>query len=161
MKKDIRNTKKAFKWIVKILQKHKITFEVRGGFAARAYGSGRELADIDIQVKNIKTETFVSKVKNFIIWGPKRYKDNNWDLFLLTLKYKGQVIDISGLGSTKIFNKAEKKWEPLAFDPFFSIQKEIYGIKVPIISLRRLINYKKKLSRRVDIQDVKNLSHKQ
>jgi hypothetical protein len=154
----MKDTKAALKWIVKILKKRKINFEIRGGFAAKIYGSKRELADIDVEVKDVKdTETFFRDVKKYIVWGPKRYKDRNWDLLLLTLKYKGQYIDISGLGLIKIFNKKTKKWNKLGFNPSTSVKKEIYGIKIPVIPLQNLINYKKKLSRRVDLSDVKQI----
>ncbi|HLC94380.1 MAG TPA: hypothetical protein VJH96_02335 [Patescibacteria group bacterium] len=43
-----RDTKKAFRWIVGILQTYKIPFQITGGFAARFYGANRPLYDIDI-----------------------------------------------------------------------------------------------------------------
>ena len=153
----MKNTEEALKWIVNILRKHKIPFEIRGGFAAKIYGSTRELADIDIQIKNTKIESIILDIKNYVIFGPKRYKDRNWDLLLLTLRYKGQVIDISGLGLVKIFNKINKKWENLSFNPLRTIKKEICNIQVPVISVEDLIKYKNKLRRRVDLQDVKEI----
>ena len=153
----MKNTEEALKWIVNILRKHKIPFEIRGGFAAKIYGSTRELADIDVQIKNTKIESIILDIKNYVIFGPKRYKDRNWDLLLLTLRYKGQVIDISGLGLVKIFNKINKKWENLSFNPSRTIKKEICNIQVPVISVEDLIKYKNKLRRRVDLQDVKEI----
>ena len=108
MNEIIKDTEGALKWIVNILEKHQINFEVRGGFVARIYGSDRELADIDIQIKNTHLGEIFSEIKNYIIFGPQKYKDKNWDLLLLTLRYKGQDIDISGLGSVRIFNKIRK-----------------------------------------------------
>ena len=48
----MRNTKKALTWIVRVLRKYKVSFQISGGFAARAYGATRELADIDIYIPN-------------------------------------------------------------------------------------------------------------
>ncbi|MFZ2522802.1 MAG: hypothetical protein WAW92_00245 [Minisyncoccia bacterium] len=46
----MRNTEGALRWIVNILESKSIQFQVTGGFAAKLYGSQRELADIDIDI---------------------------------------------------------------------------------------------------------------
>jgi hypothetical protein len=40
-------TKNALKWIIGILNKHKIEYQISGGLAGRMFGSNRELHDID------------------------------------------------------------------------------------------------------------------
>ena len=47
-----KSYKKTLKWIVGILKKRKIRFNVLGGLAAYAYGSKRMLVDIDFAMKN-------------------------------------------------------------------------------------------------------------
>jgi hypothetical protein len=81
----MKNSEKAFKWIIDILEKNKIPFQVSGGLAARAYGSDRELADIDIEVSDDNVRDLVPEVKEYITFGPGFYKDDNWDLLLMTL----------------------------------------------------------------------------
>ena len=89
-----------------------IPYKIIGGFAARAYGANRELADIDIEVNDKDILVIFYEVKPYIVFGPGRYTDDSWDLELMTLQYEGQEIDIAGLGA-KIFNTVNKKWENL------------------------------------------------
>lgn len=156
-----RDTKEAFRWIVKILRKHKIPFQVSGGFAAIIYGSCRLLADIDIEIPDRKFKALLPDVKKYIIYGPKRYTDKNFDLTLVTLKYKGQKIDISGCEKDKIFDRKNKKW--VASKTYLSKveRKKIFGLIVPVIYKKDLINYKTKIARRVDLRDVKSISPSQ
>jgi len=152
-----RETKKALVWIVSLFRKYKIPFVIRGGFAAKVYGSRRGLVDIDIDIpiKNLlELEALVEKYK---ICGPKQYIDNNFNLLLMTLKYKGQVIDICGAENQKILNKKTKQWEFLKESFSKAVKKRTYGMGLPIIPLKDLIEYKEKLSRRVDLKDVKEL----
>ncbi|OGH86850.1 MAG: hypothetical protein A2469_04010 [Candidatus Magasanikbacteria bacterium RIFOXYC2_FULL_40_16] len=156
----MKKTKQALDWIVKIIRKEKIPFQICGGFAANIYGSTRPLADIDICVPNEKVFVIQKNVGKHIIYGPKRYKDKEFDLLLMTLKYKGQEIDICGADSMKLFNKKTKKWAPDKTNFNKSVKKKVHGLFIPVIPIKELIAYKQKISRRVDIQDVKSLLKK-
>lgn len=153
----MKNTEAAFNWIIDILERHRITYKISGGFAARVHGVNRELADIDIEVADADISKIVNDVKLYIVYGPTRYHDDNWDLELITLKYEGQEIDIAG-AEAKIFNHETKQWEPRSGN-FESVEvKEVFGRKVPIESRDSLMDYKTKLAREVDLEDVKQLS---
>jgi len=153
----MRGTKAAFYWIISILKKYEIPFQISGGLAAKIYGVRRELVDIDIDVPEEQFKEILPKVKNYIIFGPRRYKDADWDLWLMTLCYKGQNIDIAGAHQTKIFNKNTKQWIRIKTNFSTAEIKEIFGMKVPVISKKDLIKYKKKLRREVDLTDLRKL----
>ncbi|MFH1589213.1 MAG: hypothetical protein ABIB43_01460 [archaeon] len=153
----VRKTKEAFTWVIKLLRKHKIPFLISGGFAANIYGSNRPLADIDIEIPNDKVFKIQSEVQKYIIYGPERYKDKEFDLLLMTLEYEGQEIDICGADSKKLYNKQTKEWIEDKIDLSNATNKKVYDIIVPVIPLEQLINYKKIISRDVDVQDVNNL----
>lgn len=153
----MKNTEVAFNWIVDILERYGITYKISGGFAARVYGVNRELADIDIDVADSDILKIAEGARSHIVFGPARYKDDNWDIELMTLKYEGQEIDIAGIAS-KFFNHETKQWES-SLDNLQSIEmKEVFGRKVPIESRDSLIAYKTKLAREVDLEDVRQLS---
>jgi hypothetical protein len=153
----MNNTKEALVWIVGILQRNKIPFRVGGGFAARIYGSKRKLADIDIGIEKNHFSKILSNIKEYIVEEPNFFKDKDWDLYAARLNYKGQYIDIVVINSLKFFNKKEQKWEDLKHTFSDIVFKEIYGIKIPVISRENLIEYKSKLGRKIDLIDVKEI----
>jgi hypothetical protein len=153
----MKNTKKAFLWMIDILERHKILYRISGGLAARAHGVDRELADIDIEVAEKDIFSIVEDVKPYIVFGPARNTDNSWDLQLLTLSYEGQDIDISGV-EAKYFNRENKQWENCLGDLRSNNIVEIYGKNVPVESIESLIAYKTKLAREVDLEDVRQLN---
>ncbi len=151
----MKNTEEAFVWVVNVLQVKNIEFQITGGFAARLYGSERELADIDIDIHDKDFDAIVNDIQPYIISGPEYYTDENWKLKIVTLDYKGQVIDICG--EATIFDATSKEWVLILTD--FSKNKYInaYGIEVPVISKESLIFYKSKLLREVDVEDIEAL----
>lgn len=157
---NLINTEKALKWIVNILDKYKVPFQITGGLAARIYGSERELADIDIEISDSNFEKITPEIKDYIIFGPDIFKDENWDLLLMTLKYENQEIDICGADSAKIFNQNTKNWEKLNSDLLKAVIKEVYKIKIPVIPIENLIKYKSKMLRNVDKEDISFLKFK-
>jgi hypothetical protein len=154
MKKD---TETALRWIVNILQKHNIPFQIGGGFAARLYGVERELADIDIAIPTDKLNELLPEVKDYITYDLRHYLDEKWDCTGMTVKYEGQEIDFVGAQGKKIFDKINKKWIALENDFSNNEYKEIYGIKIPIMPKEKLIAYKSILKRDVDLIDLEEL----
>ncbi len=153
-----RKTKEAFIWIINLLRKYRIPFRISGGFAVNIYGSARPLADIDIEVPDDKVFVLQKDVEKYIVYGPKQYKDNEWDLLLMTLRYKNQEIDIFGVDSWKMHDKVIEKWISPKNDLFNATKKKVYDHIVPVISLKDLIDYKRKICTPVDLQDIKALS---
>lgn len=153
----MKNTEAAFQWIISILIKHNIRFQVAGGFAARLYGSTRELADIDLDIEEKGFESIFPLVKEYITFGPDQYVDENWNLKLMTLEYNGQVIDIAGEAS--IFDQQTNKWVLQKTDFENSNLMTVYEMTIPVIQKDALIAYKRKLLREVDIEDINMLTN--
>ena len=153
----MRNTKAAFVWIINILKKRGVRYQVTGGFAAKIYGAKRKLLDIDIDIPDKDFKTIHSDIKKYIIFGPKKWRGEGFEVFLATLKYKGQMIDLSGARG-KLFNKKLKRWVSANADLSKSTVQKVYGKRVFVISKKELIAYKSKLQRRVDAADLKAIS---
>jgi len=149
-----KNPEKTFHWIVNILNKHKVPFYVDGGLAARAYGADRELVDIDLVIHEDDFGKIIDDVKDFIKYGPEHYKDEKWDLTLMTLSYENQVIDIAGAENTKYFDSKNDVWVKSENTLQKSTIKNIFNLDVPVIPLDELIKEKQILDREVDRIDL-------
>ena len=156
----MKNTEGALRWIVEILKKHNIPFQIGGGFAAHVYGSNREIADIDVAIPEEEFNTIFPEIKEYITFGPEHYVDGDWDLQLMTVLYQGQEIDFAGAYQKKFFNHTKQEWTEFPSDFSTSEYREIYGMKIPLMAKEKLIGYKKMLSREVDIEDLKTLDRK-
>lgn len=151
---------KALKWIIPILQKHDIRYEISGGFAAHIYGADRHINDIDIDVdlSEDKLKKILPDIKNYITYGPATYKDAKWDLELkILLDYEGQLIDIASANNVKIYDKKTKKWRDFSSKFNTSQIKKIGDITTQLIDPNDLITYKKLLDgahQKIDIMAV-------
>ncbi|MDP9195809.1 MAG: hypothetical protein M3O22_03425 [Pseudomonadota bacterium] len=143
----LKNPQEAFRWIVSVLEKHKIGYVISGGLAAKNYGSPRLLKDIDIEVHSRDFEKILPDIKPYIVFGPAQFQDEKWDLPLITLDHHGQQIDISGGDQTRIYNSVSRHWEHVRTDFTDVENREIFGLTVPALSAHQLIAYKSILNR--------------
>jgi hypothetical protein len=156
--KNIHNAKAALIWITEILKNLNIPFQIAGGLAAIAYGSARALHDIDIDIPEDKFGILENEVKKFITYGPACFKDEKWNLTLMTLNYNGQLIDLSGAYQAEIFDEKAREWRSLITD-FSRVEiKTVLGLQLPVIPFDVLLAYKKILAREVDLMDITELT---
>lgn len=141
-------------WITKILTKHKIPYQIAGGLAVRAYGSTRPLQDIDIDIPEEDFDKIIEDVREYITFGPDRFNDETWSLYLMTLNYRGQDIDICGAYKTRIYNKLCGTWDKIITNLSRVTYLDIDGLTLPVIPRDELIAYKKVLARPVDWLDL-------
>ncbi|MDE1874372.1 MAG: hypothetical protein KGI04_04650 [Candidatus Micrarchaeota archaeon] len=153
----MRNTRGAFLWITGIMRRSGINFLIVGGFAAKMYGSKRRLADIDIEIRGRHIERLRPLVSRYITFGPGRYLDRHWDLRLMTLRYRGQTIDVCDIDNEKIFDRLSEKWVRME-DTLSGKRMTIYGTRALVMPKRALVAYKKRLGRGVDLEDVRQLT---
>jgi hypothetical protein len=149
----------AILWITSLLKHLEIRFQIAGGLAAIAYGSTRELHDIDIDISEQDFNVLLPYVKSHISFGPTLFKDENWQLMLMTLTFNGIEIDISSADNCKIFNKNTQQWQTITADFSQLNTKNLFGLKLPIIPLASLIAYKTILGRPVDVADLKSFAN--
>ena len=149
--------KKTLKWIVGILEKRKIRFNVLGGLAAYAYGSRRMLVDIDLAMRNEDFKKILPDVKDYIVEAPHFSKSENWECYYMEIEKDGITIEIGGDKGCRFLDSKTGSWQKLGDGLSKPVIKKVFGLSLPVISKKELIAYKKKLMRDVDIIDLKNL----
>ncbi len=150
----MEKAEQALRWIVEKLEQHRIDYQIVGGLAAIAYGSGRELADIDLYISHASSKHFLDDIKPSVYWGPAHQRDAHWDITYLKIDYEGQKIEIGDSDNAKIFDAHKKQWVSQGIDYSASQRKMVLGCEVNVMPLKQLIAYKSLLNREVDIEDI-------
>ncbi|MEK7567402.1 MAG: hypothetical protein AAB513_00570 [Patescibacteria group bacterium] len=153
----MKNQKEAFRWIVDILNKHNVKFVVSGGLAARAYGSPRQLNDIDLDIEEFGFSKIIEDVKKYVISGPEEHKSRAFMNKLLKLDYDKVIIDLAEVGGSKIFNNKTQKWEIDNTNLSRNEIRNVFGIMVPVMIRDDVITYKSKSPRPEDLIDIEAL----
>ncbi|WP_281648739.1 hypothetical protein [Parendozoicomonas sp. Alg238-R29] len=148
----------ALGWITNYLSAESIPYLITGGLAARAYGSLRPVADIDIYVPAIFFKKVTEFGKEFIQWGPDRYRDDSWDLDLIELDYHGQSIEVCNAGDIQYFDTRTDMWVQQYTDFSEYESAELFGNKVRVMSKQKLVAYKSALGRDVDLSDIQSMN---
>ncbi len=153
----------ALRWIIAILNKNEIDYQISGGFAGKVFGSKRKLNDIDIDISKNNFDKILPEISEYIIYGPDHYIDFKWDLELITLNYKGQEIDICDSDNSLISNKEGTRWIHFSTNFSKTLDIDLNGIKIKVINPKDFLEYKKELDGKhqlEDIEAVKNFLNK-
>ena len=152
--KAIESIARALGWIVRLLENSHIPFHITGGLAAHFYGAKRPINDIDIDIPDFAFDEILPEVRDYIVFGPDRYRDSTWDIHLMTLNYHGQEIDLTGTQDGLIFNKESGQWERHIANLDHATMVEAFGMMLPVQNASDLIHYKRKIA----IDEAKHLS---
>lgn len=95
-----------------------------------------------------------------MIYGPQEYKDGHWQLYLATLRYRGQEIDICST-SAKLYNHETLQWQDYQSHLEEYDEKELFGRIARVETIENLITYKSILAREVDLEDIRQLRVRQ
>ena len=150
-KRKPHNVRGAFRWIVGILRRHAVPFQVGGGFAASLYGSKRKTRDIDILIRPPSLRLILPAVRRYLVFGPDRYRDRHFDAFLATLEIYGTTIDL--ITECKVRDHHTGTWHLLA-GLTQSVRKKVFGHWVSVEAKEKLIKIKKMIGRKKDVEDI-------
>lgn len=156
--RDDASTEKALRWIVGVLERRDVPFQVVGGLAARAYGAARPLVDIDLYIPAVKVEAVLEAVRPHVTRPPTRHRDAHWDLVFMQLEYAGRTIEIGVADDARYRDVRAGRWRHADIDFEAADARDVFGVRVPVMARDRLIAYKRRLGRAVDRADVEALT---
>ena len=153
----MNKTELAFRWIYGLLADRQIPYVVSGGFAVRLLGGSRPLYDMDLDIPEDRFEELLPSVLPYLVSGPERFRDERFDILLLTLEYHGQLMDLTGAESIRLFDVREQVWRDEPTDVEAYTIRQAYGLPVRLQRPDLLIRYKNMIARPTDLEDVRTL----
>ena len=148
----------ALKWLKGLLDAEGVEYQIVGGLAATIHGGTREIADIDLYIRNSAVKKVLAHVSQYISKPLNHYVEYGWDLEYFQLVYENQKIEIGLSQNTKIQSALDGSWHQLEIHFSESVLKHYQGIELPIIPVHHLVEYKRILGREVDLFDIQELT---
>ncbi len=145
----------ALRWLVSLVNRHQIPYQIVGGLAAMAYGATRPLVDIDLYIPFERAQAALEEMRPFIVREPLPHRSESWNLIYLALDYYGVYIEIGDSSTNpQFYNRVDGRWEPQIIDYAASTIVEMNGIEVAVMPRDELVRYKAMLDRDVDHIDI-------
>jgi len=159
---DPQKIGQALSWIVALLNRHNIPYQICGGFAAKAYGATRPLVDIDFYASlqdSPHVQLFMDEIRPYLIREFMPHLSASWDITYLALNYHGMHIEIAeSTTHPRFYNRRDGRWEEQVIDYAASTHILLYGVNIAIMPKDELLAYKSMLDREVDHQDIEQIA---
>ena len=84
----------ALAWLVKLLDRHAVPYQIVGGLAAHAYGATRPVVDVDLYLPFDRGQLILAEIQPYIVRQPLPHHSELWDLVYLALVYEDVYIEI-------------------------------------------------------------------
>jgi hypothetical protein len=149
----------ALRWITGVLADLEIPYQVVGGLAAVAHGSRRPLNDVDLYVPDDSAlERLASAAGQYVIRPPMRHRDEHWDLCFLKLTWADWEVEAAAASGARVWDRRRQDWSPVAIRFHDGEEREVHGVRLRVMPLDQLVDYKLGLGREVDRADVVELA---
>jgi len=146
----------VLKFVVEKLETNGIQYQLTGGFAGNVYGSLWPPHDIDFDVLEADfakiAEIFEPQIKN----PPHHYTDPEFDFRLMTLEIDGIEVDFTQVENSFGITTSGERF-PFQIDLSKAERHEFMGVEVMVEPLQNIIEYKRKIGRYEDVEDLSTL----
>lgn len=112
------------------------------------------MADLDFYIPTSRLDEVAELGAAFVSRRPSHYRDENWDLTFMKLEYEGRMIELGGADGARYFDRRAGHWREANIQFALSVERAIFGVPVPVMPLEQLVEYKLRLDREVDRQDI-------
>ena len=149
----------ALAWIVALLDRHHLPYQIVGGLAAKAYGATRPLVDIDIYAPLNEAQSALEEMQPYIIRELKPHRSDSWELVYMALDYHGMYMEIGDTSvPSRFYNRIDQCWEDQVIDFTASNLITVYDVEVAVMPKAELLRYKAMLDREVDHLDLAEIA---
>jgi hypothetical protein len=156
---DPQKIGQALAWIVGLLKRHNLPYQIVGGLAAKAYGAKRPLVDIDIYAPLENAQAMLDELRPYVVRELLPHHSESWDLIYMALDYHGMPIEIGDSSATpRFYNRRDQRWEDQLIHYADSNIMTIYGVEVAVMPKDELLAYKAMLDRDVDHVDIQEIA---
>ncbi len=148
----------VLRWIVDVLVESQVPYQLVGGLAAHAYGAKRDLVDIDLYIDGGGFAAIMPRVQERRVFGPVHHRDAIWDLVCMQLLYGHWQRELAAAETARFYDRERQVWIDADIDFRAAEVCELYGVTIPVMPKIRLIDYKRRLGREVDLIDIEQMS---
>lgn len=145
-------------WIVDVLAKSQVPYQLVGGLAAHAYGAKRDLVDIDFYIDGAGFAAIMPLVQEQHVFGPIRHRDAIWDLVYMQLLYGQWQIELAAAESARFYDSEGRVWVDANIDFRAAEMCDLYGVTIAVMPKNKLADYKLRLGREVDLLDIEQMN---
>ena len=158
---EAKKVGEALAWIVGVLERRGVPYQVVGGLAARAYGAERPIVDVDLYVPFNRARNALEEIRPNVVWGPEHYAGEEWDLTFLKANFRGQRVELGYSSSgPRFFDRSRERMVPQRVDYDAGVRIEIFGVRAWVMPEEDLVRYKLALGRQVDLADVEQMANR-
>lgn len=149
----------ALTWIVGLLKRHNVPYQIVGGMAAKAYGAKRPLVDIDLYALLENARMALDELQPYVVRELSPHHSESWDLIYMALDYQGMLIEIGdSFANPRFYNRRDQRWEGQPIHYADSKIMMLYGVEVAVMPKDELLAYKSMLDRDVDHIDIQEIA---
>lgn len=153
-----KSQQQVLRQIATTFDQYQIPYVIIGGLAAIAWGSKRQLVDIDILVSSENYLVLPEIFEQYLRAGPRHYTQNGWNIQQCVLDISGVTVDICD-GDRMFLEKAGERHQLHSYIDQPALI-DLDGNLLPIIPLDELIRYKRITAREVDLIDLRYLERR-
>lgn len=147
----------ALRWVCSLLGDCGIPFQVTGDAAAMAHGARRPVRRLELCIAAEHVPALVRVAPERVADHPWRRLDDAWDRVALSLSYDGTIIDVWVAEAARLKDAAKGEWREADIDPEASVTMEAWGIEAPVTPREQLLEQKRRLDRRGDRKDIRDI----
>jgi len=142
--------------ILEAMNRAQLPFQATGGLAGNLHGSVWPLHDLDFDVAPPLLSRMATEFRAQVVYGPAPFRDEEFALDLLTLRFGSVEVDLSDAASIRLLNARgeEQSWPT---DLSAVVWRPLGEHRVPAMPLPQLLAYKRAIGREADVADLEAL----